>query len=60
MADHANGAYVLVMKYQTYKTREDAEQHKESLIAQLGGNSREQIVVGYATFPELPAANNSV
>jgi len=60
MPDNANGAYVLVMKSQTYETREEAEQHKESLIAQLGGNSREQIIVGYATFPDFPSAINSV
>lgn len=53
MADHANGAYVLVFKAQTFETREEAESKKESLIKQLGGNSREQISVGYATFPEF-------
>lgn len=53
MADHANGAYVLVFKAQTFETREEAEAQKESLIKQLGGNSREQISVGYATFPEF-------
>lgn len=45
-------AHVLVFKAQTFDTREAAEAERKKLIAQLGGNSAEQIFVGVATWEE--------